>query len=119
MSERKLTGKVIAISELTSGIAASTGNQWSKQEYTILEVEGNYPDSMTFEVFGADKIEQFAIKMGEVVTVYYHTNSKEYNGRHFNTVRAWKVERPAAEQPAQQTAQQPKTTKKSNDEIPF
>jgi hypothetical protein len=51
---------------------------------------------MCFNVFGADKISQFNIQAGEEMTVSFDINAREYNGRWYNDIRAWRVERGVA-----------------------
>ena len=48
---------------------------------------------MVFNVFGADRIDQFAIKAGEEVMVSFDIDAHEYNGRWFNNIRAWNIQR--------------------------
>ena len=50
-------------------------------------------------VFGADKIEQFNIQMGEELTVSFDVDARQWNDRWFNSIRAWKVERVGAGAP--------------------
>ena len=50
-----------------------------------------------FDVFGADKIASFNIQSGEELTVSFDVDAHEYNGRWFNSIRAWKVERVSAQ----------------------
>jgi hypothetical protein len=94
----ELSGKIIAVLEKRSGVGKSTGNPWSVQSY-VLETHDQYPRKMCFEVFGEDKISQFNIQPGEEVVVSFDIDAHEYQGRWFNSVRAWKVDRP---QPTQQ-----------------
>lgn len=103
MTDFKFTGRIIAVGEIKRGTSAS--GSWAVQDYTIQEESDTYPMKMTFEVFGADKIEQFAIKENEYMTVHFRIDSKEYNGRRFNSIRAWKVERNAQADNAQPNAQ--------------
>lgn len=93
----ELTGKIIAVMEPRGGISKA-GNSWKTQEY-VLETHEQYPRKMCFEVFGEEKINQFAIKGGEEVTVSFDIDAREWNGRWFNSIRAWKIERVAV-QPA-------------------
>lgn len=87
----ELSGKIIAVLEERGGISKSTGNEWKVQEY-VLETQEQYPHRMLFSIFGADKIKQANIKAGDEVTVSFDINCREYNGRWFNDIRAWKVE---------------------------
>ena len=61
-----LTGKVIAIMEARSGVSSRTGNNWMTQEY-VIEVPGQYPRKMLFNIFGEDRIKQFNIQPGELL----------------------------------------------------
>lgn len=85
-----LTGKVIAIMEARGGVSARTGNPWMTQEY-VIEVPGQYPRKMLFNIFGEDKIKQFNIQPGEEITVQFDIDAREYNGRWFNDIRAWNI----------------------------
>ena len=93
----ELAGKVIAVLEPRSGVS-KTGNEWKVQEY-VLETQEQYPRKMCFDVFGADKIAQFAIKIGDQLTVSFDIDAREYNGRWYNSIRAWKVDRVSAQAP--------------------
>lgn len=89
------TGKIIAVLPERSG-TSKNGKDWKLAQY-VLETQEQYPKRMLFEVFGDDKISQFAIKEGEVVTVSFDVDAREYQGRWYNTIRAWKVNRGAQE----------------------
>ena len=97
----ELTGKIIAVMPVNGGTSQRTGQTWMSQQY-VLEVPGMYPKKMVFEVFGEDRIKNFAIQQGQEVKVSFEIDAHEYNGRWFNEVRAWDV-RPAGQQ--QPTAQ--------------
>ena len=90
-----LTGKVIAILEARSGVSNRTGNSWMTQEY-VIEIPGQYPRKMMFNIFGEDRIKQFNIQMGEDVTVSFDIDAREFNGRWYNDIRAFNVVRGAA-----------------------
>jgi len=47
-----------------------------------------------------DTIETFALKEGEEVTVSIDIESREYNGKWYTNVKAWRVNRDAAAAPA-------------------
>lgn len=91
----EFTGKVIAILPMRSGVSKASGNEWKAQEY-VIESNDQYPRKMCFDVFGADKIEQFNIQMGEVLTVSFDIDARQWQDRWFNSIRAWKVERGSA-----------------------
>lgn len=99
----EITGKIIQVLEARGGTSARTGNPWKVQSY-VLETEEQYPRRMMFEVFGEDQINQFNIQVGQVLTVSFNVDAREYQGRWYNQIRAWKVEAPgAAAAPAAQS----------------
>lgn len=65
----ELAGKVIAVLEPRGGVSKS-GNEWKVQEY-VIETHDQYPRRMCFDVFGADKIQQFNIQVGEELNVFF------------------------------------------------
>ena len=93
----EITGKIIAVLPERGGVS-KTGNEWKMQEY-VLETHEQYPKKICFNVFGADKIAQFNIQAGEEMTVSFDINAREYNGRWYNDIRAWRVERGTAPAP--------------------
>lgn len=93
----ELTGKVIAVLEPRSGVS-KTGNNWKVQEY-VIETHDQYPRKMCFDVFGEEKINQFNIQIGEEITVSFDVDAREWQGRWFNSIRAWKIDRVAANPP--------------------
>lgn len=86
----EITGKIIFELERRSGTSARTGNSWASQSY-VLETHDQYPRRMVFDVFGDDKIQQFNIKAGQELTVSFDIDAREYQGRWFNSIRAWRV----------------------------
>lgn len=71
----------------------SARGPWRKQEY-VLEVPGDYPRKVCFMVWG-DRIDEFEIAQGQELTVHFDLESREYNGRWYTDVKAWRIERPA------------------------
>ena len=88
----EITGKIIAVLEPRKGTSNRTGNEWICGQY-VLETMDQYPRKLFFEVFGSDRMQQFNIQMGEIMTVSFDIDAREYQGRWFNTVRAFRVDR--------------------------
>ena len=84
----EIQGKVIAVLPERSGI--SQRGEWRSQTY-VIETQEQYPKKMAFDVFGADRIANFHIQLGEVVNVSFDIDAHEYQGRYFNQIRAWNV----------------------------
>ena len=85
----EISGKIIELLDIKSGQSAN--GEWRKQEY-VIETEAQYQKKVCFMAWG-DKIDQFDIKMGEQLTVSIDLESREYNGRWYTDVKAWKVSR--------------------------
>lgn len=105
----ELAGKVIAVLEARGGVSKTTGNPWKMQDY-VIETHEQFPRKMAFTVFGEDKINQFNIQMGEEINVFFDINGREYNGRWYNDIRAWRIDRVVPGQepnPANPAAAQP------------
>lgn len=97
----KFTGKIIAVGQVQMG-TSQNGTQWSSCEYTIEELNEQYPARAVISVYGSDKLQQFNIQLGEIITAnigFKAHQSKE--GRWFNQLDCWKVERPSAQQQGQ------------------
>ena len=85
----EITGTIIEL--LPEKTGETVKGIWRKQEY-ILETDGQYPKKICFMAWG-DKIDQFAIKQGEGLMVSIDLESREYNGRWYTDIKAWKVSR--------------------------
>lgn len=96
----EIKGKIIAVLPLRSGVSQKDGKSWMTQDYVIETLE-QYPKRCLFNVFGEEKIKEYNLQVGSEVTVKFDINAREYNGRWYNDIRAWKVEPAQAEAPAQ------------------
>lgn len=95
----EITGKIIAALDQKSGTSARTGNTWMSQEF-VIETHDQYPRRCCFRVFGEEKIKNMNIQVGEELTVSFDIDAREYQGRWYNDISAWKVERGQAGAPA-------------------
>ena len=86
----ELQGKVIAVLPERSGVSAR--GEWKAQSF-VIETHEQYPKKLCFDVFGADRLAQFNIQSGEELLVSFDLDAHEYNGRWFNSVRAWNIQR--------------------------
>jgi len=87
-----ITGRIIAVLPERSGTSSRTGSEWKAGSY-VLETQEQYPKKICFDVFGADRIQNFNIQVGELMTVSFDIDAHEYNGRWFNSIRAFRVDR--------------------------
>lgn len=102
----KFTGKIIAVGQVQTG-TSQNGTQWSSCEYTIEELNEQYPSRAVIQVYGYDKLQQFNIQLGEIITAHIGLKARQSKeGRWFNQLDCWKVDRPNA-QPQSQIGQYP------------
>jgi len=84
-----ISGKIIAVLPIATG--QGKNGTWRSQDY-VLETADQYPKKVCFNLFG-DKIDQFPIAIDDQVNVSFDVESREYNGRWYTTIRAWKIEK--------------------------
>ena len=97
----KFTGKIIAAGQVQMG-TSQNGTPWSSVEYVIEELNQQYPSRAVIQVYGSDKIQQFGIQVGEIITANIGLKAHQsIDGRWFNQLDCWKVERPNAQQQGQ------------------
>ncbi len=89
----ELIGKIIQVLPERSGTSARTGSEWRMGSYVLETTTDRFPRKMMFEVFGSDKIQQFNIQVGEMLRVSFDIDAREYQGRWYNSIRAWNVDR--------------------------
>lgn len=88
----EISGKIIQALEPRGGVSARTGNAWKSQEF-VIETHEQYPKRCVFRVFGEERLREFNIQVGEELTVSFDIDAHEYQGRWFNDVSAWRVQR--------------------------
>ena len=112
----ELSGKVIAVLELQQGTSASSGKEWKRQA-AVIETDDQYPKKMVFDMFN-DKIKP--LQIGEVITVHFNVDAKEWQGKWFNQLTAYKIESEGVVQPASQPVVQPNTPQSNEStDLPF
>ena len=83
-----IKGKIIQKLELQSG-TSKAGNAWKKQEY-VLETLDSYPRKVKFDFFG-DRADQYPLEVGDIITLSYDIESREFNGRWYTDIRGFKA----------------------------
>ncbi|HEY6505021.1 MAG TPA: DUF3127 domain-containing protein, partial [Chitinophagaceae bacterium] len=56
-----------------------------------VETDGQYPKKVCISIWG-DKINEGVLKMGSSLKIDFDVESREYNGRWYTDVKAWKIE---------------------------
>ena len=83
-----IKGRIIQKLDLQSG-TSKAGNAWKKQEY-VLETLDSYPRKVKFDFFG-DRADQYPLEVGDVITLSYDIESREFNGRWYTDIRGFKA----------------------------
>jgi hypothetical protein len=83
----QLTAKLIQLLPLQTGTGKN--GEWRKQD-VIVETDGQYPKKVCISIWG-DKIDSSQLVVGNMITIDFDLESREYNGRWFTDVKAWKV----------------------------
>ncbi len=93
----ELQGRIIAALPERSGVSAR--GEWKVQEFVLETLDPQYPRKMVFDIFGAERLQRFNIQVGQTVLVAFDIDAREYNGRWFNSIRAYDVRQVDATQP--------------------
>jgi hypothetical protein len=83
----EIAGTIVSLLPLQTG--QGKNGVWKKQEF-ILETPGQFPKKVCLSLWG-EKVDEIRIAVGEKVTASINIESREYNGRWYTDVRAWKI----------------------------
>lgn len=88
-------GKVVSVLQPVSGTSAR--GEWKKQE-VIFEQDGEYSRKVCVSFWGDKAQDAAGLREGDRVSVSANVESREFNGRWFTEVRAWRLSRGASPQ---------------------
>ena len=105
----------------------SARGPWAKQEFVVDFPDGNFTSQACFTAWGQDKVQELdKYQVGDRVKVSFNLKSREFNGRWYNDIRAWRVSHDVngaapAPQPFAPAAAAPDPFAPSNekDDLPF
>lgn len=123
-----LQGKILQVFPMEQGLSKA-GKEWAKQSY-LLETQEQFPRKVIYSVFGEQRIADCEVQVGDVVKAYIDIESREFKGKWYTNVNAYKVELDiddvqSAQQPSQQQApvaqpQQPAASAEATDgDLPY
>ena len=84
----EIKGRLIKVLPVQTG--QGRNGEWKKQEI-VVETDGQYPRKLCIAIWG-DKINESQLQTGNMLTIDFDVESREYNGRWYTDVKAWKVE---------------------------
>jgi len=85
----EISGTVVSLLPMQSG--QGKNGTWKKQEF-IIETPGQFPKKVCISLWG-DKVDENKLSAGDKITASINIESREYNGRWYTDVRAWKIQR--------------------------
>ena len=117
----EVEGIIIAVLPVQNSVEGAA-KAWSKQDF-IIETEGQYPKKVCINSFNG-KIPSSQLVVGSKMKVDVNLESREFNGKWYTTVSAWKAEligSAAQTQPSQQAKPAPFPVVSENpvDDLPF
>ena len=91
MSELTMKGAIKLINPINV-----ISDKFSVREFVITTLDEKYPQDVIFQAVN-DKMDIIApYGQGQEVTVSFNVRGREYNGKYYNTLDAWKVQGDAA-----------------------
>jgi hypothetical protein len=125
--ENQIFGKIIEAQEMRSGVSQTSGKEWASRSY-LLETMDAHPRHCLFDITGKERIETIGLKVGELVTVDLDIDARQYQGKWYNSIRVWRVERvqsnprPKGEEPVtadgERSEPSPKSEEKPSESSP-
>lgn len=92
------------------GTSQRTGNPWRKQQFVVEDATGNsFPRMIAFDAFNDTVDTIAAFSLADTLTVAFHIEAREYNGRWYNDLKIESVTKTAVspQQPAPQPVPAP------------
>ncbi len=113
----QLSAKLVQLLPLQTGTGKN--GQWKKQDI-IVETESQYPKKICVSVWG-DKIDANQLQPGALLKIDFDVESREYNGRWYTDIKAWKIETASAASVANadSPAKMNTDTASKDDDLPF
>jgi hypothetical protein len=86
----QVKGTLLQILKMESGVSKA-GKEWKKMDF-VIETNEQFPKKVCFTLFG-DKISLIeGIIEGSEVEVYFTLESRDFNGKWYHNINAWKIE---------------------------
>lgn len=86
----EITGKLI--SKLAQQSGQGKNGAWIKQDF-VIETQEQYPKKVCISLWGDKAKELDSIAMGESMKVGINIESREFNGKWYTDVKAWRIEK--------------------------
>jgi len=109
----EIIGKLIQKLPMQSGIS-KTGNSWQKQEFVIETLE-QFPRKICANLWGEKTAVLETLSIDDKVVMSFDLESREFNGKWYTDIKAYKLEPISSNPQAPQTAQPTPTSAPANE----
>lgn len=123
----EITGKLLQVLPVQTG--EGKNGTWSKGGF-VLEAGDRYPKKVCCTVWGEQIAQINNFKSGDMVKASIDVESREYNGRWYTDIRAWRIDKPGMgtesgnvatgdKMPDYNTSQEVFNPSPASDDLPF
>jgi hypothetical protein len=85
----ELKAKLVQLLPLQTG--SGKNGEWKKQDIIVETLGSQFPKKICISIWG-DKADTNMLQIGNELNISFDVESREYNGRWYTDVKAWKVE---------------------------
>ncbi len=96
-NQLKFTGKIKGIGPIVEG--EKNGKKWAKREFVVEEQGPEYPQSFKFSMFKNGEYTKYVTgfeneySVGDTVTVEMRGKCSNHNGKTYNNVDCWRIDK--------------------------
>jgi len=85
-----INGSIYKINSIQTG--EGKNGTWQKQEF-IIEYDDQFPKKLCLQIWGDKTSMLKSLKEGDKVNVSFNPESREFNGKWYTDLRAWKIDK--------------------------
>jgi hypothetical protein len=116
-----IKGRLANILKMESG-QSKAGKEWKKQSF-VIDTGDQYNPNVCFSLFGDDKIALLSqVAVGQDIEVSFNVSSREYQGKWFHNLDAWKITGQGGQAPSNGSVPPPSEEDfmaEGGDDLPF
>tara|TARA_B100000287_G_scaffold416573_1_gene451405 strand:+ start:41 stop:367 length:327 start_codon:yes stop_codon:yes gene_type:complete len=88
--QNSIKGTLTKVLDVEKG-TTQAGKDWVKKSF-VVKTEDKYPKEVCFTLFGEKVPMLDSHKVGDVITTHFNLSSREYNGKYYHNIDAWKID---------------------------
>lgn len=90
----QVKGTLLQILKPESGVSKA-GKEWKKMDF-VIETNEQFPKKVCFTLFGDKTSLIEGIAEGSEIEVFFSLESRDFNGKWYHNINAWKIEQASA-----------------------